>query len=70
MSCDNYRYRWGPQTVYKAKEYILKRLLNTAYTLDNLSIVNSSLELGRITVGVHIRLGDFYEIGLDHTLGL
>ena len=53
----------GPETVYGAKNYLLKRLLNTSYTLDNLSLIGSFLKPERITIGIHIRLGDFWEIG-------
>ncbi|MDC3009373.1 alpha-1,2-fucosyltransferase [Synechococcus sp. AH-736-G20] len=53
----------GPETVLHAKDYLFKRLLNTSFTLDNLLLINSVLDSNKLIIGVHIRLGDFYEIG-------
>lgn len=54
----------GPETVYLARDYILHRLLGTRHTLRNLRTIKQSCDNSRkLIVGIHARLGDFWEIG-------
>lgn len=53
----------GPATAQGANNYILNRLLSSRFTLDNLLTIGSYLDPSKLSVGIHIRLGDFWEIG-------
>ena len=46
-----------------AKDFILSRLMSTAFTQENLFAINKRLSRKKLTIGVHIRLGDFRPAG-------
>ncbi len=62
---------WGAfRGLESAKGYILSRLLNTAYTQENLYSLRKQLWHDRLTIGVHVRLGDFRQAGAFHYAGI
>ena len=55
---------WGAfRGLSSARSFIIASLLNTAYTQENLYFLSKHLSERRITIGVHIRLGDFRPAG-------
>lgn len=51
---------WGAFSgLESARHFLLSRLLNTRYTVENLATISSWLSPHRLRVGVHIRRGDF-----------
>ena len=51
---------WGAFSgLEHARHFLLSRLLNTRYTVENLATISSWLSPHRLRVGVHIRRGDF-----------
>lgn len=55
---------WGAfRGLETAKDFVLSCLLNTAFTQENLFIINKRLTREKLTIGIHVRLGDFYPAG-------
>lgn len=55
---------WGAfEGLASAKNFILGSLLNTAYTQGNLFSISNRIQSERLTVGIHVRLGDFVPAG-------
>lgn len=51
---------WGGyRHIVEARDFVRSRLYLSNYTAANLATIQSRLDAGRITVGMHVRLGDF-----------
>ena len=51
---------WGGyRHIFEARDFVRSRLYLSNYTAANLAIIKSRLDPKRITVGMHVRLGDF-----------
>ena len=51
---------WGGfQAVNPARDYLLSQLLSARWTLSNLFALDQRLPIGSLTIGFHIRRGDF-----------
>ena len=51
---------WGAFSgLEHARHFLLSRLLNTRFTVENLATISSWLSPSRLRVGIHVRRGDF-----------
>lgn len=57
---------WGGLSgLETAKDYVLSSLLNTAHTQRNLFAINKAIHRDKLTIGLHVRLGDFFQAGKE-----
>jgi hypothetical protein len=53
---------WGGyRHVIEARDFVRSRLYLSKHTAENLATIQSRLDPARITVGMHVRLGDFHD---------
>ena len=59
---------WGAfEGIGAATDFIISCLSNTAHTQENISTIKKKLHKDKLTVGIHVRLGDFWQAGqLDY----